>query len=326
MFCIFGLKNGKKLFYISVICFATACVNNLKELSHQENYLRSQNFYSSYLALEYLEYSRALAQNHDWKDSQYFAKKGLDVSKGYPVILESPHYWRAAMLEMEDLVTAQKRYEAVALDKIKHILPIQMAHLTFLYDCWVSNEAKSVLRLGEMARCKVRFYKLLEEVEYFVANMNKTAPQTTIDEMQVWRYLVFFDFDKYTINEKAQRQIIEILNAIDDMEGDYILLLAGHADRMGKNLYNEHLSLNRIKAVKNYLIANGVPRKVIETRSMGEDYPDIITKNQRQQQFNRTTEVYIIKGARSVKNMPLPLIKSMVFQREIEQIHRERGL
>lgn len=320
------MSNLKKFFSIIILLLIVSCADNLQELSRKENKLKLEDFYSSFLALEYLEYSRSLSATHNWRDSQYFAKKGLDTAKGYSLVLESPQYWGANNLELEDLISAQKRYEIVATNEVKHILPIQMAHLTFLYDCWVSKESKPAFRIGEMSKCKDRFYKLLEEVEYFVENLKKDRePKSDIITPEFSRYLLAFDFDKSNFNDKANKKLIDILNAIDDLDGDYMLLLVGNADRVGKNLYNENLSLKRIRAVEKYLVANGVPSQIIEIRSMGEDFPDIITKDARRQQFNRTVAVYLVKGAKSVANMPLPVIRNIVYKQDVEEARKERG-
>ncbi len=320
------MSNLKKFFSIIALLLTASCSDNLYQLSRQENKLKLENFYTSFLALEYLEYSRSLSNAHNWRDSQYFAKKGIDSAKGRNLILESPHYWGVNSLELEDLITAQKRYEIIATKEIKQILPIQMAHLTFLYDCWVSKESKPVYRMGEMLKCKDRFYKLLEEIEYFAQNLNKDrSPKTEILTPEFSRYLITFDFDQFNFTDKANKKLIDILNAIDDLDGDYMLLLVGNADRVGKNLYNENLSLKRIRAVEKYLIANGVPSKIIEIRSMGEDFPDIITKDARRQQFNRTVAVYLVKGARTVDNIPLPVIRNIVYKQDVERARKERG-
>lgn len=323
------IKNMQKFSkFLTVLAFFTvfSCSSSLQRLSEKENVLKMEGFYSSYLALEYLEYSRSLLRADNRRDSEYFAKKGEGAALGYLTILEDPYFWNAPQLELEDLVTAQKRYQAVATDEIKTLLPIQMAHLTFLYDCWVSKESKPAYRLGEMARCKSRFYALLEEIEYFAAHLGDEGEQTKIIEAIFERFDVYFDFDKYKINEKANKKLVEILNKIDALDGNYSVILVGNADRMGKNLYNENLALNRARVVRQYLRANGVPKHLIEIKVEGEEFPDLITRNQVQQQLNRTTQVYLLHGVKTPKDIPLPVIRQQSYQQEIAKSRKNRGL
>ncbi|MSP33838.1 MAG: hypothetical protein EXR06_02910, partial [Rickettsiales bacterium] len=63
----------KKFFQITTLIFVTSCASNLHQLAQVENGLKLDNFYSSYLALEYLEYSRSLGNAGNWHDSEYFA-------------------------------------------------------------------------------------------------------------------------------------------------------------------------------------------------------------------------------------------------------------
>lgn len=316
-----------KFLYILLLIFISSCVSNLQKLANEENKLRLESIYSSYLALEYLEYSRSLLSSGDWHNAQYFAKKGLDVASGEKVALESPYYWASAQENLEDHIYVQKRYEAVANPEIKKILPIQIAHLTFLYDCWVSKELKPVFRKGELGKCKDRFYKLLEEVEYYVDNLGKDKePKTIIKQPEFSRYLIAFDLGKFNFNDKANKKFIEVLNEIDDLDGNYKIILVGSADRLGKNLYNENLALKRAKTVESYLVKNGVSRDLIKLVVMGEEFPDIITQDKKQQQYNRTVAVFIVKGLIDVDNMPLPVIKNEAYKKEVEDAKKQRGL
>lgn len=319
----------RKALLIASIFILSSCVSTLQRLSEKENQLKQEGFYSSYLALEYLQYSRSLLEDGDYLNSEYFAKKGLDVARGFNVIPENPRYWGVAEIELEDLIMSQKRYEEISSDEVRALLPIQMAHLTFLYDCWVTKEIKPVFRYGDLNRCKDRFYKLIDEIEYFVENYGKidnNEPKVEIIEPKFDRYLILFDFDRHKINSEAKKRLIKILNKIDKLDGNYSIVLVGNADRSGKNLYNEKLALERARVVKQYLISNGTPKDLIEVRVQGEEFPDLITSDKVRQQFNRTTQVYIINGRKSARDIPLPVLYNNAYRQEIIQERRKRGL
>ncbi len=317
----------KKLFFITTLLFVTTCKTKLHQLAAQENKLKINRYFSSYLALEYLEYSRSLSSNSNWWDSEYFAKKGLDTAFGRLVIPESPISWRVDPLELEDAITAQKRMENVSTYEIKKLLPVQLAHLTFLYDCWISKEAKPIFRMGEMSRCKVRFYELLDEIERYIEDMKRDRmPKTIITEDEFERFEIVFDFDKFNFNDKANKKLIEVLKYLAELNGDYRILLVGNADRVGKDLYNDSLALKRVESVKNYLIKNGVAQDMIGVRSFGENFPDIITKKNVQHQLNRMTGIYILKGIGKFDAYPVPLVENYVYKKDVTKARDKRGV
>ncbi len=317
----------KKFFQLTVLLFTTSCASNLHELAQLENGLKLDNFYSSYLSLEYLEYSRSLASSGNWHDSEYFAKKGLNVSHGYKVTPESPVRWGSAMAEREDAVAAQKRLENISTYEVQKALPIQAAHLTFLYDCWISKDSKPAFRTGELSKCKTRFYKLLDEIEKYVDDLHKDRqPKTIVIEPDFERFEILFDLDVFNTNDKANKKLIEVIKYLFTLNGNYRVLLVGNADRSGNVLYNENLALKRVEMVRNYLVQNGVAKDLIETRSFGEDFPDIITQKGVQQQANRAVGIYILKGGGAFTPFPLPLIMNEAYKNDVLKARSARGL
>lgn len=65
------------------------------------------------------------------------------------------------------------------------------------------------------------------------------------------------------------------------------IVLTGHTDRFGTNAYNQKLSERRATAVKEYLVAQGLPATSILAEGKGETQPD--------------TKLGDCKGARSAK-------------------------
>ncbi len=292
-----------------------------------ENALRAQGTFNAYLALEYLDFSRSLAIGKNKKDAAYFLKKSKKVAEDKVVIPENPVNWGADPSQVEELVAMQKRLDDVSTPKMQNQLPIQMAHLTYLYDCWAAKESKPIFKSSELAKCRSRFYKLLEELEFYVdAQKQDLQPVTKITEMQFKRFEILFDLSSFKLNNNADKDFLEIINYLMSMKGDYRLLLVGSADRTGQELLNQNLALKRVEVVKNYFIKNGVTEDLIETRSFGEDFPDIITAKGVQEQSNRAVGIYVLKGAKSFDGIPLPLIENFVYREGIEKARKDRGL
>ncbi len=318
-----------RLVLLSLIFLITSCSKPaLEQLSALEGNLRSKNTYDSYLALEYLEFARNLKVIKLNSASEHFAHKALDIKRGAFVFPENPLKWGADKTQIEEMVLMQKRLEQVLkAPQIKTYLPIQTAHLTYLYDCWISRESKEIFRAEDLGRCKTRFYRLLSEIESYVDDLNKDKePKVTITEPDFERFEIMFDFNSDKFNDKANKDLIAILKHITELKADYHILIVGNADRVGKVIYNQDLALKRAEVTRNYLQKNGVMDDFIEIRSVGEDFPDIITKDEYQAQSNRTVGIYILKGAKTFADYPLPLIENYVYQKEVEKARKERGL
>jgi OOP family OmpA-OmpF porin len=83
-----------------------------------------------------------------------------------------------------------------------------------------------------------------------------------------------FDFNKAVLKPEGKRaldtEVIGKLKTINKLE---LVLVTGHADRIGSQAYNQKLSERRANAVRDYLVANGVPKAKIETLGMGKTQP-----------------------------------------------------
>jgi outer membrane protein OmpA-like peptidoglycan-associated protein len=313
--------------YIAIffLLFVSACGEELRDLSMLEEEMKAQGTKSSYLALEYLDFARSLTDQDRWFTAQYFAKKGLKVSQKENVVPEDPTKWDVDKSQLQELISAQKRLES--LSSLDAILPTQVAHLTFLYDCVVVKESMPAHRLGELSKCKTRFYKLLDEMENYLSSMKKDGVKPTeIKEPEFERFEILFDLNSSKFNENANKKIVEIIKHLMKLNGNYYILLVGNADRLGLELYNEALAFKRVDIVKNYLEKNGVLKNLISIRSFGEDFPDIITKKGIQEQLNRSVAIYVLIGVSSNDEYPLPLIMNYIYKKEMDLKRRERGL
>jgi hypothetical protein len=309
------------------ITFQASCSGSLGYLASKENKIRSRGDFNSFLALEYLEYSRDLANKHNSRDSKYFAKKGLRAYKNKPVDPEIPANW---YLDPNDIGEAQKnreRLENLVTPEVKKTLPIQSAHLIMLYDCWITK-ARDPWQLTDMSKCKARFNDLTDEMEQYLAGL---APQPQIREIETLppefvKFDVYFDLDSYKFNEKANGEFLQLMDHLKKLNGDYTILLVGAADRSGSELYNDSLARKRVLVAKDQLIKNGVPADSIEVNSMGESNPQIITKDDKQNKYNRRVSVYVLKGRDSLSTIPLPLIDNYIYKKEIGEAKKEVGV
>lgn len=322
------MKKVAVLLIFFSFLFSCNKLTYLKILSNQEQQLKTQPRYNNYLALEYLAFSRQLLQVGDKKNSEYFAKKGRKSALGINIEPENPLIWKADPSQMKDMVLMQKRLESVLnTSQIKTHLPIQSAHLFYLYDCWISREATQIFLKNDLGQCRIRFSKLLSEIENYIDESKKDrSEKVEIIEPDFERFELMFDLNLYKLNQKAQKDLIDFLNYIKALEGNYRILVVGNADRTGSELYNKGIALKRANIVINYLVNSGIHRDMIEIRAVGEDFPDIITRDEFSNPNNRNVSIYVLKGIGSFDAYPLPLLENIVYKKEIEKARKDRGL
>jgi len=311
-----------------IVFFLSSCVNKLQDLASREQELKHRQTINGYLALEYLQYSRDLSAKHNWQDSDYFAQKGIKASRNEETFPEVPENWDLDNSQIEQATLGRQKLVKLFFNpKATQILKPQLAHLQLLYDCWITRE-KYPQQLADMARCKILFFRLDEEINKYLEEkkVKKEIKIIQITEPEFTRFDIYFDLDFYKFNSGANKIFNELLKYLDTLNGDYKILVVGNADRMGQKLYNDALARKRSLMVKTRLIKNGVPADLIEVKSLGEDDPAIITDEGDQNKNNRRVSVYILKGKDNLSVIPLPLIDNYIYRQDIIKAKKQRGV
>jgi OOP family OmpA-OmpF porin len=81
-----------------------------------------------------------------------------------------------------------------------------------------------------------------------------------------------FDFDKAVLRPEGKAKLDKL---VDDMKAIKleVIIAVGHADRLGKDAYNQKLSERRAAAVKDYLVGKGVEANRVYAEGKGEKQP-----------------------------------------------------
>lgn len=100
---------------------------------------------------------------------------------------------------------------------------------------------------------------------------------------------VFFDYDGAELRPEGIEQLDAVVEHYRQYGERYDrLVISGHTDTRGTIDYNEGLSRERADAVVEYLVAQGIPRDVIEVEAYGELRPAIPdAANEFEHQVNR---------------------------------------
>jgi OmpA-OmpF porin, OOP family len=105
-------------------------------------------------------------------------------------------------------------------------------------------------------------------------------------------YLVFFDWDKATLTDRARQIIKEAADNSTHVQYTRIEV-NGYTDTSGTPQYNMGLSIRRATAVKAELIKDGVPAAAIATQGFGETHLLVPTGPGVREPQNRRVEIVI---------------------------------
>lgn len=106
------------------------------------------------------------------------------------------------------------------------------------------------------------------------------------------RFLLCFESGTTELTIESQRQISEILGAIEARKSKDISIV-GHTDRVGSREANYKLGLERADSIKAILVSKGVDPSGIEVASHGEDNLLVRTEDEVAEPRNRRIEITV---------------------------------
>ena len=102
----------------------------------------------------------------------------------------------------------------------------------------------------------------------------------------------FFDFDKAKIRDDQKAALNEDVAWLK-ANGQVKLTIEGHCDERGTAEYNLALGERRAKAVKDYLVAAGIPADRLATISYGKERPFVLGHDESAWKWNRRGHLVI---------------------------------
>jgi outer membrane protein OmpA-like peptidoglycan-associated protein len=106
------------------------------------------------------------------------------------------------------------------------------------------------------------------------------------------RLPIFFEFNSTALRPEAKELLDKVGAALASNElGTFRFSVEGHTDSVGTEGANSQLSRERAKAVKSYLIAQGVPKDRLQTIGHGETTPVASNDTDSGRQRNRRVEL-----------------------------------
>ena len=153
---------------------------------------------------------------------------------------------------------------------------------------------------GVVTRAKLRFdddynHTIMFGVRYAfgaVPAMVPVVPAPARVAEAARTYLVFFDWDRADLTDRARAIINEAAQATTRVAVTRIEV-AGHTDKSGTPRYNQGLSQRRANNVASELVRLGVPRNAITTQAFGESRPLVQTADGVREPQNRRVEIVL---------------------------------
>lgn len=106
-----------------------------------------------------------------------------------------------------------------------------------------------------------------------------------------------FAFDHADISYKEEKRLDEVIGTLARLPDDAVIQVIGHTDAVGSPDYNIELSLRRAKALREYLVNNGIePRRII-LAAMGESQPVATNATAHGRALNRRAEIQVTRLA-----------------------------
>jgi outer membrane protein OmpA-like peptidoglycan-associated protein len=107
---------------------------------------------------------------------------------------------------------------------------------------------------------------------------------------------ILFASAKYDLLPGARAKLDEVADALLAGDPDATFVVEGHTDSQGKDEANQFLSLNRAKAVRDYLISRGIVADRITAEGYGERRPVADNKSAEGRAMNRRVELVVKPG------------------------------
>ncbi|NOT52597.1 MAG: OmpA family protein [Chitinophagaceae bacterium] len=114
---------------------------------------------------------------------------------------------------------------------------------------------------------------------------------------------VHFDFNKYELTDAARARLDSFVIAEKQDSVAKVILLNGHCDAIGSNIYNDKLSKKRVSVVKEYLTKNGLAN-IGEEKGHGKREPLNRNRNEEERQLNRRVEISFV----FTTSLPVPKV------------------
>ncbi len=248
--------------------------------------------YYATLATQYRTYSESRAAQSDWEAARIFSEKGLAAAYAKPLPPEDPASWSLPEPSRKEFGEVRARLMRMLESDARTAFPKAAANALFFYDCWVEQRAGNWDAPSPLL-CEQGYKEAMEAIH--------RKPVETMESKDIpadvplsTSYLLFFGWDQADITKEAGDVLQKVVAYVGKLKRDgYEVVINGHTDRSGEEMYNLSLSNRRADVVKEALIKAGIQNKTISTFGFGESDPRVPTADGVRERANRRVEIFI---------------------------------
>jgi OOP family OmpA-OmpF porin len=281
-------------FLIALLC-VTACVSSLVKLQKSD---QKGSPFQIALSNEYLIFSESEADQYDWFESSYFAKKGLKLAKGEDVQPEDLTKWDLPEDVLPTIKQAREYLVQALNDGAKKDHPEEAARAQLLFDCWVEQQEEN-WQIEQITYCRENFYNMLDRL-YAFENPDAPDPRAEVpmpEEKPVvkrppQKRVVYFSTDKFALDDKAKRAVSSIAAELRGVN-KYEITLNGYADSVGTDDHNMQLSKKRADTIKKAFLDAGIKSDLITVFAFGETHGLVESPDGVAKRANRAVEIVL---------------------------------
>jgi len=144
-------------------------------------------------------------------------------------------------------------------------------------------------------RCRILSSGKAQVVFHFGAEPSPLVKALGLSKVLIFDYgeQITFDIDRADLKPELLPILTNQAKLLNTYFGAITIYVCGHTDYTGGKDHNLTLSLQRAKAVSDFLTANGVDRRRVRTQGFGEDYPTASNATTEGRALNRRTEVIL---------------------------------
>lgn len=237
--------------------------------------------FTKHLASEYRDYANGRQHKAlDYADAIHFARKGLAAASGVVVMPETLDDWDLSDRNIVEMSKGRADLVDALENGGRELAPDKAAVAQARFDCWAEQQEEN---WKADVPCKAAFWNALKELQAMLATKAPEPPAPIAEApaaepvpVEQAMFIVFFDWDKYNITAGANDVLDAVAQEIKNRKDVHQLNIVGHTDSSGSEKYNDKLSMRRANAVRDGLIARGIPAEMIAVEGRGEN--DLLVK------------------------------------------------
>ena len=105
---------------------------------------------------------------------------------------------------------------------------------------------------------------------------------------------LFFDFNSSELLQESFPELNRLIKVLEEFP-DVKIEISGHTDDVGSDSYNKKLSVDRAKAVLEYLVSKGINKKLLIPKGYGKSKPLSTNQTEEGRAMNRRVEIRFIQ-------------------------------